>query len=144
MKEDWMLPQDLICKKWACCKEDTCEILCISPCNPLLSIHSWHRIPEIVIPSTDDLNGKHEDPNALRFSGAESDANMWSHSLTRSEPFNLISSEKITLLLVGCPAAEAKQMSPNGTGVNNPFDYCYYFAPGPCSFITLLERKKTQ
>lgn len=74
----------------------------------------------------------------------ESDADLWSHSLAGSEHFNPISSEEITLLLVRCPAAEATQMSPNGTGVNNPFDYCYYFALGLCFFffITRPDRKR--
>ncbi len=144
MKEDWMLPQDLICKKLACCREDTCEILCISACILLLSIHSWHRIPKSIIPCTADLHGKHGDPNALRFSEAECDSDLWSHSLIRSEHFNPISTEEITLLLVRCPAAEGKQMSSNGIGINNPFDYCYYFASGPCSFIAHLDRKNSQ
>lgn len=136
-----MLPQDLICKKLACCREDTREILCTSACIPLLSVHSWHRIPDSIIPC---MYGKHRDPNALRLGEAECDADLWSHSLIRSEHFNPISIEEITLLLVRCPAAEAKQMSPNGTGINNPFDYCYYFASGPCSFIAHLDRKNSQ
>lgn len=139
-----MLPKDLIWKKLACCKDDTCEILCISAPESLLSMHFWHRIAETITPCTADLYGKHGDPNARRFSQAESDADLWRHSLTRSEHFNPISSKEITLLLVRCPAAGAKQMSPNGTGINNPFDYCYYFASGPCSFITHPDRKNSQ
>lgn len=139
-----MLPQDLICKKLARCREDTCEILCISACTPLLSIRSWLRIPESIIPCTADLYGKHGYPNALRLSEAECDADLWSHSLIGSEHFNPISAEEMTLLLVRCPAAEAKQMSPNGAGINNPFDYCYYTASGPCSFIAHLDRRNSQ
>lgn len=43
---------------------------------------------------------------------------------------NPISSEEIALPLFSCPAAEAKQMSPSGSGINNPLDCGYCFASG--------------
>lgn len=35
-------------------------------------------------------------------------------------------------------------MSSSGIGINNPFDYCYYFALGLCSFITHPDWKSSQ
>lgn len=43
---------------------------------------------------------------------------------------NPISAEEIALPLFSSPAAEAKQMSPSGSGINNPLDCGYCFASG--------------
>lgn len=126
-----MLPQDLICKKLAWCTEHVCKntvymLLVVVVINNVLLRHDTRE--------HNTTQGwpvqKNGNPDALRSNKAESDADLWSYSLIRSEHFNPIFSEEITLLLFGHPAAEAKQMSPAGTGVNKPFDYCYCFALG--------------
>lgn len=46
-----------------------------------------------------------------------------------------------SIFFVRCPAAGAQQMSQQRTGVNSPFDYCYYLALRPC-FITYPDDEK--
>lgn len=115
-----MLPQDLICNKLAFSKGDICEINSSSFDFSIFLTQNTTMISRRPVKTQ----------TVPRFSKAESDAGLWSHSLICSEHFNLIFYEKITLLLFSCPAAEARQMSPNGTGINNAFDYCYYSASG--------------
>ncbi len=132
-----MLPQDLIGKKWTNCKDDVVNSVQISLCSSLIDAF-WSQITRECKSMQSRPVWKTWRP---KYNEAESVADLWSHSLIRSGHFNPISSEEITLLLVRCPAAEAMQMSPNGTGINSPFDYCCYFASGPCSFITHPDRR---
>lgn len=125
-----MLPQELICKTLAWCTEKVCKnavhvLLVVIVINMLLRDDTREHNTTQGWPVW-----KNGNPDALKSNKAESDADLWSYSLIRSEHFNPISSEEITLPLFGHPAAEAKQMSPAGTRVNKPFDYCYCFASG--------------